>query len=551
MKVSLRLRILPDMDLLDTGIDTLEDALSWQLAQRRYLDYYCDTPWARWCVEVLPDTFVPRSGEFIPFADFHREFWSWVWEIEPGEGIVPFVPVWARNSGKSKSVEAAAIYLAGEKKRRFGVYFCATQDQADDHLASISGLLERPTVQRRYPDLCEKDLTQFGVAKGWNVSLIRTKLGFSMMSAGVEKAVRGSRLDDQRFDLGILDDIDDERDTPRAVAKKETTISRAIIPAGDRGKTAWVFAQNIPSDNCVMARVLDGKADFLRDRKISGPHPAIVGLKYEETITDEGRRICRITEGTPTWDGMGLADCEKMMNDEGPLAFLAERQHVRGAKSGALWTREMLEACRRDMPTHLVRITINIDPEASSDQTGSKTGITVTARAADGHGYLLGDYTEHYKGTTLGTAEGGLDIVDRGWGQKVVDLHQEWDADAIVAETNQGGDMVRSIIHLINPNISVECVHAKRGKHLRAEPVAQLYWRGLIHHVGSHQDLEDQMCEPYDPSHPTITWDNMDSMVYGFRYLLVGQHETLRALDPNRHRIPAPKPNTTPLQVIG
>jgi len=522
-----------------------------QRAIRRYLDYYEDTPWAKWCVEVLPDTFVPQSGEFLAFADFHREFWEWVWEIEPGEGIDALVPVWGRDAGKSRSVEAAVVYLAGEKKRRFGIYVCSTQPRADEHLASIAGLLERPEVQQRYPDLCEKATSKFGVAKGWNVTMLRTKLGFSMASAGLDKAVRGSRLDDQRPDLQILDDIDDDRDSASAVAKKEITISRAIIPSGDRGKTALVFAQNLVHDNSVMTRVLDDKADFLRQRRVSGPWPAVIGLKYTDEINEAGKRICTITEGTPTWEGMSLSDCETMMNAEGPLSFLAERQHVRGAKSGALWTRDMIQACRRDMPTHLVRICVNIDPEASGDAQGSQSGISVTARAADGHGYLLADYSDHYKGTTKGTSEGGIDMIDRGWGQKIVDLVEEWDADCVVAEINQGGDMVRSIIHLINPNVSVQTVHAKRGKHLRAEAVAQLYWRGLIHHVGVFQGLEDQMCEPYDPNHPTITWDSMDSVVYGFRFLLVEQTEALRALDPNKHRTERPTTNKKPLTVLG
>ena len=538
-----------DMVAFSAHRDGQIELARWHLAQRRYLDYYCDTPWAKWLVEVLPDTFVPRSGEFVAFADYHREFWEWVWEIEPGQGIEALLTPWPRDSGKSRSVEAACVYLTGEKKRRYVLYCSETQPRADQHLDAIEGLLGRPTVQARYPDLCEKSKGKFGVAKEWNVTLMRTKLGASFASAGLDKAVRGSRLDDQRFDFIALDDIDSDRDSAHAVAKKETTISRAIIPAGDRGKTAIVFPQNLVHGNSVMCHILDGKADFLRDRRVSGPHPAVLGLEYTEEIID-GKRLCRITKGTPTWDGMPLDDCEKMMNDEGPAAFLAERQHIREAKLGALWTRDIIHENRRDRPVQLVTITVNVDPETSSDPTGSKTGITVTAKAADGHGYLLANHTDHYKGTTRGPGGGQ---VDAGWGQKVVDLVVEWDADCVVAETNQGGDMVRSIIHLINANIAVVEVRAKHGKHLRAEPVAQLYWRGLIHHVGTFQGLEDQMCEVYDPYHPTITWDDMDSMVYGFRHLLLpgSGSNTLRALDPNRHRTPRPGPSQRPPALLG
>ena len=96
----------------------------WLENQKRYLDYYCDTPWARWLVEVLPETFVPRSGRFVAFADCHREFWEWVWSIEPDTPVEAFLPVLARDSGKSTGAEAAVVFLAGERKRRYAIYSC-------------------------------------------------------------------------------------------------------------------------------------------------------------------------------------------------------------------------------------------------------------------------------------------------------------------------------------------------------------------------------------------------------------------------------------------
>lgn len=521
--------------------------VNWIIAQRQYLDYYEDTPWAKWLVEVLPETFVPRSGIFVPFSDYHRDFWEWTWSIEPGEPTEAFLPVWPRDAGKSSNAEAAVVYLAGEKKRKYAIYSADSQPRADEHLGNVSALLERPGVQQRYPELCDKALTQWGAAKGWRVGLLRCANGFSAASAGLDKAVRGTRLEDQRPDLLVLDDVDSDHDSARAVEKKEKTITSALLPAGDRGTLAVIFAQNLVHDNSVMAHILDGKADFLRDRRVSGPHPAILDMKVEEKIDEQGKRLYHITEGTPTWDGMGLEVCESIINQIGLRAFRAEHQHERGAKAGALWDRDVIESCRRERPAHLVKITVNIDPETSSDPSGSKTGLTVTARAADGHGYLLANHTDHYKGTTLGP---GGTTVDGGWGQKVCDLVEEWDADCVVAETNQGGDMVRSIVHLINPNINVQEVRAKHGKFLRAEPIAQLYWRGLIHHVGIYEGLEDQLCEVYDPHHPSITWDDMDSMVYGFRHLLLNQQEILPALDPNKHRVQRPGISTTPLQVI-
>jgi phage terminase large subunit-like protein len=104
------------------------------------------------------------------------------------------------------------------------------------------------------------------------------------------------------------------------------------------------------------------------------------------------------------------------------------------------------------------------------------------ARDADGYarGYVLED------GSCRGSPE--------EWAQRAVKLYRKWEADKIVAEKNQGGDMVSSVIRAVDRAVPVKLVHASRGKVVRAEPISSLYEQGRVHHVGRFDKLEDQMC---------------------------------------------------------
>ena len=80
------------------------------------------------------------------------------------------------------------------------------------------------------------------------------------------------------------------------------------------------------------------------------------------------------------------------------------------------------------------------------------------------------------------------------WARRAVNLYRKWEADKIVAEKNQGGEMVASVIKAVDRSITPKLVHASRGKYIRAEPISSLYEQNRIHHVGRHDKLEDQMC---------------------------------------------------------
>lgn len=170
-------------------------------------------------------------------------------------------------------------------------------------------------------------------------------------------------------------------------------------------------------------------------------------------------------------------------------------------------------------------IIVSIDPAGVSGgkgtvPAGAETGIMVCGLGVDGRGYLIED------------CSCGLDPA--GWGGRAIAAYDKHDADLIVAETNQGGEMVKHVIRSLRPSVPFKGVHAARGKVTRAEPVAALYEQGKISHLGSFPQLEDQMVvfTPYGMEGGT-TGDRVDAMVWGFSRLFA-QIINFKGLDKNK-----------------
>ena len=171
---------------------------------------------------------------------------------------------------------------------------------------------------------------------------------------------------------------------------------------------------------------------------------------------------------------------------------------------GGLWTRKMIEDGRVGEAPSLDRIVVAVDPSATS--AGDDAGIIVAGRYGD-EGYVLADKT--IQGSPL------------TWAKAAVAAYYQYKADRIIAESNNGGEMVELVIRQVDPNVPVTLVTASRDKHTRAEPVAAQYEQGRIHHVGSFNDLEDEMClwVPGDPSP-----NRMDALVWALSELMLKDH---------------------------
>ena len=173
---------------------------------------------------------------------------------------------------------------------------------------------------------------------------------------------------------------------------------------------------------------------------------------------------------------------------------------------GAIWNMANIHSNRiHNIPT-IGRIVVSVDPAVSNTENSDEHGIVVGGLGEDGKGYVLDDVS--LKGSP------------QQWAERAVAVFDKWDADSIVVERNQGGDMVRHTLKTIRPNINIIDVVATRGKHVRAEPISALYAMNQISHVGSFPELESQMCRMtasgYDGSGSP---DRVDALVWMFTKL--------------------------------
>jgi len=172
---------------------------------------------------------------------------------------------------------------------------------------------------------------------------------------------------------------------------------------------------------------------------------------------------------------------------------------------GALWTRAMIEALRVDKAPELQRIVVAIDPAVTSTDGSDETGLVVAGLGTDGHGYVLQDASGRY--------------TPDAWARRAMQLYHAWQADRIVYETNQGGEMVEYTLRTMEQTLPLRGVHASKNKQARAEPISALYEQSRMHHVGAEfAQLEDQLCNwvPGDKSP-----DRLDALVWAFTELML------------------------------
>lgn len=182
---------------------------------------------------------------------------------------------------------------------------------------------------------------------------------------------------------------------------------------------------------------------------------------------------------------------------------------------GALWTSSMIENLRVKQAPELVRIVVAIDPAVSADEGSNETGIIAAGRGVDGRGYVLKDLS--------------CILSPDGWARRAVNAYHDLKADRIIAEVNNGGDLVEATIRTVDRRVAYRKVHASRGKRTRAEPIAAMYEQGKIHHVGVFPELENQMCI-YVPDNYDGSPDRMDALVWAFTELFYAPEQTAQPI---------------------
>jgi predicted phage terminase large subunit-like protein len=169
---------------------------------------------------------------------------------------------------------------------------------------------------------------------------------------------------------------------------------------------------------------------------------------------------------------------------------------------GALWKRDQI---LHGSPPDLARVVVAIDPAVTSSEGADETGIIVAGKGIDGRGYILADQS--------------CRLSPDGWASRAVAAFDHHQADRIVAEVNNGGDLVLAVLTTVRPGISYTAVHASRGKAIRAEPIAALYEQGRITHCEAFPELEDQLCGWTSDSGKSP--DRMDALVWALTELML------------------------------
>lgn len=443
-----------------------------------------DGHWLEWLRRIFPNYCT------APFAAHHERFWRYVWSLEAGKPAVPQINVWPRGGAKSTSIELAVTALGARAARRYCLYVSGTQDRADDHVQNIASMLESNEIARLYPTLSQRKIGKFGHSRGWRRNRVRTASGLTIDAIGLDTAARGVKVEEDRPDLIVLDDLDDALDSPGTTDRKVRGLTRGILPAGAE-HVAIVGAQNLVHPSSIFAQLVDGTADFLIGREVSGPVPAIEGLVTERRTGDNAGFA--IVAGTPTWAGMDLRRCQTLLDEIGLAAFMGECQHDVEVLGGGMFDHvEFVHMARDDVPP-LIDVVVACDPAVTNtDQSDSQA---VQCDGIDGNGKVYRLHSWEQRSSPLMAIR-----------QALLWAYQEG-ARAVVVETDQGGDTWESVYREAlagvraehpewadqrPPRFQQEKAGAGHGPkaHRASQMVPDYERQRIVHVLGTHEVLE-------------------------------------------------------------
>ena len=238
----------------------------------------------------------------------------------------------------------------------------------------------------------------------------------------------------------------------------------------------------------------------------STPRPTRFLMDLEQR-TDKQERACTVVTRGRTQDNF------KNLSPVFISTIISKYEHTRLGRQElegeflsdnpeALWKRSDIDNNRVRQIPELTYVVIGVDPSATSKAGSDDTGIIAAGKSKEGHFYILGDYTCH--------------LTPQGWGEAVLTAYHKHEANMVIGETNQGGEMVQHTLKTIDPKIPFKAVHSSRGKSIRAEPVSALYEQGKVHHFGTFPELEDELCE-WTPGADSP--DRLDALVFALTEL--------------------------------
>jgi predicted phage terminase large subunit-like protein len=217
----------------------------------------------------------------------------------------------------------------------------------------------------------------------------------------------------------------------------------------------------------------------------STPRPTLFLMDLEKRTDNQGQQCTIVTRGKTQENFKNLSPVFISTIISKYEGTRLGRQELEGQflddNVDALWKRADIDGNRVRQIPELTYVVVGVDPSVTSKDGSDDTGIIVAGKSKDGHYYVLGGYICHES--------------PNKWAEAAITAYHKHEANTIVGETNQGGEMVGNTLKYIDSKVSFKSVHASRGKTTRAEPVSALYEQGKVHHFGTFPDLEDQMCE--------------------------------------------------------
>lgn len=406
---------------------------------------------------------IARPEQIAPPGD-----WT-VWCILAGRG-------WGKSRTAAEFVAEKARRYPGARIELIGKTFA---DVRDTMIEGESGLLNCFS-RREFPNAREDD--------GYNRSRLRVQLenGSIFQSFSAEKPWR---LRGPQANFAWCDEAAFWQDAHKGLIA-DTTWSNMMITLRLPKHEEWDEDYR-PQ---VVIATTPRPVALLRT---SDPDPSRVGiLQRPITVITRGRTMDNI-------DNLSKAYKENVIDPL--LGTRLGRQELEAEilddVPGALWKREWIEETRVTDPSlvpDLIRIVIGVDPAVTDGESSAQTGIIVAGAAKNGHGYILADYT--------------LRATPKEAMKKVVQAYNDFKGDRVVAEVNNGGDYIGTLLKTVDPNVPYQAVRASRGKAIRAEPISSLYEQRRIHHVGGFPYLEDSQCS-WTPSEGESP-DRLDACVW-------------------------------------
>jgi len=387
-----------------------------------------------------------------------------------------------RGTAKSHSGASAALIRGGEKKLRIG---CFREIQL--------------SIKDSVKQLLDDKIAAYGLG-GFYESIqneIRGSNGTNFIFAGLGKMTTDQIKSFEGIDIALVE----EAQTISAYSLE------VLIPTIRKaGSELWFFwnprHSSDPVDNLFRGPVIPEDAVIRRVSHKDNPFfPDELKAEMEFDRKHKPNRFAHIWEG-----------------------------EYEPAVIGAIWDREMLHRNRRDTAPDMEKILVAVDHAISDNETSNEHGIIVGGKGSDDRGYVLADLS--MKGQP------------HEWARQAINAYDFYEADGIVIEVNQGGDLVRHTLDTIRPGLPIIEVKASRGKHVRAAPIASMYAMNLISHIGVFPELEAQMCrmtsDGYQSDDPKESPDRCDALVWLMTELFPSiirrpeiEHELIESRGPN------------------